>query len=241
MFENKFSMHASFGLWLELFLDELLWSRDSQTEGETVRHDLAHSWDWASLKGLSIAGASTLYSSETGEERHLIDSFSATMVSMPRTTGFTPLNPILGHEISNSFRLHGCLMRYVHRVAKLRSGEGTIDCLDPVNCGPDTRRDVRQYYPDTKDEKGFFCFLVRREHRRRRTTSVTEPMGSDTLWDHYLVLSPLEGSQNRFGTGTYTEIFDVAQTTKDAADTRLDSIRTYIFTGPLDSQEIEVC
>lgn len=76
--------------------------------------------------------------------------------------------------------------------------------------------------------------LVRREHRRPRTTSMTEPIGSDTLWGHCLVVSPLEGSQNRFRrTDTYTESLDVAQATKDAADKILDSMRTHIFTGPL--------
>jgi len=66
IFETKFSIHASSGLWLELFLDELLWFCNSPIEGEAVRHNLAPSWAWTSLKDFPIVDGNTLYSSGAG-------------------------------------------------------------------------------------------------------------------------------------------------------------------------------
>jgi hypothetical protein len=237
IFERKFRIRASFGLWLEFFLDELLWfvpfSRGS------VRHHIAPSWAWASLHGSPVNKVVAFSIGDTDAEC-VVNCFSAKLVSLPRTTGFAPLGQSMKHENSHSFRLRGYLTRCVHYRGRGSLADGDLDPLHHE--GTDDRRIFGRYYPDTSnEEKDLYCFLLKRDYQRRLNTSTPGQEGSDMAYDHCLVLAPIGGSQARFRrVGYYSEELDAHQMRCSAMDVSLSAMRTRLFVGAMEEQEIEI-
>lgn len=242
MVENKFNLKASFGLWLDFFLDELLWFVEPRLEGEAVCLGIAPSWSWANLDECAIFGANTLHSNETGEEHYLDNSFSATVVSLPRVTGFTtPMRSLtVGDEAP--VRLRGWLTACLRRTSISCFTEQLINRLDPKDCALGVRQDVGRYYPDTEaPETDLYCFLIRREHRRFKGTNIVQGQDADEIWDHCLVLTPVQESRTRFRrTGTYGEVSEHKKYDRASTNMETKELYTHMFAAIGEEQEVEL-
>jgi hypothetical protein len=164
MIEDKFNMRASFGLWLEMFLDELLWMR-SWYLGKRVRLDIAPSWSWVNMDdcGGIITVADTLHGGEKSCTDRLLDSLSATIVSLPPVTGFTSCLGVSSAVSKATIRIRDRLTPCVYRTGKSRHDHSPFERLDPKDCPSPCDCDIGRYIRDSDlEETDIYCFLVRR-------------------------------------------------------------------------------
>ncbi|CAN9310981.1 unnamed protein product [Alternaria alternata] len=240
--ESKFDMRSSFGLWLEMIIDELLWFRCLDKDAKVVRLDIAPTWSWISLADCIISGANTLHDGEIGEEHRLVDGDSATVVSLPSPTVFaTPLwTP--GARNEAPIRLKGRLTACIHRTVKSKFRDEFINRLDPKDCTSASTQMNGEYYPDT-DLGGMelYCFLLRREHREFLNIQKGEDSGAHTVWNHCLVLSPIVNARSRFRrTGVYLESSRALKHHQNATNVSDPVYNSHMFPGEGKEQEIEI-
>ena len=98
--EIKFQYHASYGLWLEFFIDELQW-RSGNGNAETC--DRIPSWSWVSRAREGVLQHN--YEKQITSDRELL---SATITSFPPITSFTRLSALYTQSpLSASFKIRG--------------------------------------------------------------------------------------------------------------------------------------
>jgi hypothetical protein len=227
--QRKFDVRASFGLWLEVFHEELLWVKCRfPTDDKTgTRLDIAPSWSWASLGDCEI-DSSVNFVLITGSR--LLNSVLATIILLPPVTGFTiPLRDS-GSGCKTYLRLSGRLTACVqHHEQRSR--------LDPKDYPSGSTQSYGDYFPDTDlEEKDIYCFLIKRDLKVFVDRKTGEGLDSGSMEDCCLVLTPVPGSDHRFRrVGVYIE-----PSLWYRYDGGAPSIHPYMFHREQEEQEIEI-
>jgi hypothetical protein len=224
--QKKFNVRASFGLWLEVFHQELLWiviPTTSRNKG-TRRLDIAPSWSWANLDNCEIRSL-VGYDPDTGHR--LLNFNLATIISLPPVTNFAIPLQESGYEYNISIRLVGRITACVLRKRELYpkdypSRPTQLEC---------------NYYADTVLEaKDLYCFLVKRVFRVAVDSASRENPNRGQIEDKCLVLTSVSGSDHRFRrVGVYYE-----RSSWYRHDGGAPSIHSYMFHGEQEEQEIEI-
>jgi len=228
--QRKFNATSSFGLWLEFFLDELLWIR-FYSWGK--RLDIAPSWSWASMVdcGLLITFPYAPDMADVPDtECRPFNSVWATIISLPPVTGFAIPLQHSGYGSHTSIRLSGRLTACVQHHEDERR-------LDPKNDPSDTTQRYGFYYPDSSlEEENLHCFLIRRHIKMLIDPVTGEDLNRGETHDYCLVLTPVLGSDHLFRrTGTY---FEWSNWNQDGGVAL--SLPPRMFRGEGKEQEIEI-
>lgn len=235
--EHKFSIKASYGLWLPFFLDELLWSVPLVDNEKTRILDIAPSWSWVNLRDCrTCTFKSSLHGWEAGADRRQICSTSAEVISLPLTTDFTDTVKENFGQSNNStnpagvVRLRGRLVRCSER------HERPLTWLDPLDCPTDARRNVTLYDPDSAIQEvcDLYCLLIRREYWQMtgRRPSTPDDGHDCEILDHILVLRKVNNGELRFQrVGIAREGLGI---TNDASELQ------YTFPGLSGGREVEI-
>ncbi|CAI9630879.1 unnamed protein product [Alternaria burnsii] len=233
--QRKFNARASFGLWLEDFHEELLWANFafgvSGIPG--TRLGIAPSWSWANLGNCKIS-SSVGYVKSTWDR--VLNSVSATIVSLPVVTGFAIPLQDSGYGCNTSIRLSGRLTACVPQF-EFVPGHGLRGRLDPKGYPSRPPHKDFNYYQDTDlEENDLYCFLMKREMSVKLDLETGEDLDKGRIVDKCLVLTPVPGSDNLFRRiGTYFEHLDW-----DQNDGGAPSFHPYMFHGEQEEQEIEI-
>jgi hypothetical protein len=242
MIEDKFNMRASFGLWLEMFLDELLWFRYGKMGQRRVRLDIAPSWSWVNMDDCdTITVAETLHGGEKRCRQRLLDSLSATIVSLPSVTGFTSCLWVPSAESKAPVRIRGRLTPCVCRTVKSRHPDLLFERLDPKDCPSPSDCDIGRYIPDSDlEETDIYCFLVRREYREVLYDENRTRRGR-WISDQCLVLASVSKPEHRFRRiGIYHEEIKVTQDHQTGTNESRLLIDSHMFADEGGGQEVEI-
>ncbi len=160
--QDKFSIKASYGLWLHDSVDELLWRVDEPRHSQTRVLDVAPSWSWANYQvRVLFAGLPSL-----GLRNCSVVETAVEVLALPRSNDFAI-------ELEGSFSQSAAAIsefstvRLRARVRRCRFRRsfslGNWD-LDPVKSSPDALGGTSYCFPEVAEEleRDVFCILLRR-------------------------------------------------------------------------------
>ncbi|KAJ8107266.1 hypothetical protein OPT61_g8988 [Boeremia exigua] len=164
LFEENFGSRATFGLWIELLNEELLWTTNPFTRSATHGWN-APSWSWANLENCSIVPSKALLPGEThdlGFDRCL-EVTAAPIIRMPPHIGFPNLPPV---DVESGFlclqgKLVPCGLQKGPYGIFLRQQSTSKSALHNDRIGY-FKSDV-QLTVEEEDADYYYCLLIRSE------------------------------------------------------------------------------